>query len=140
LSRYVLDSFAILAVYRREAGEMRMRQLLTDPRNEHWMSVVNLGELYYRVGRERGVPLAEQALEWFGRQPVQIIDAGWRLTRSAAGIKAAYALSYADCFAAALARQLGAAVVTGDPEFVQLERDRIVEIEWLPPKPKSRRR
>ncbi len=104
------------------------------------MSVINLGEVYYRVGRERGLPLAEQALEWFGRQPVHIIDAGWELTRAAAEIKSSYALSYADCFAASLARQLEAAVVTGDPEFEQLERDGIVEIEWLTPKPKARRR
>ena len=104
------------------------------------MSVINLGEVYYRVGRERGLPLAEQALEWFGRQPVHIIDVGWKLTRAAAEIKSTYALSYADCFAASLARQLEAAVVTGDPEFEQLERDGIVEIEWLTPKPKARRR
>lgn len=136
----MLDSFAILAVYRQEVGEIRVRQLLTDPRNEHWMSVINLGEVYYRVGREQGMTLAEKALEWFGRQPVRVVDVEWKLVHSAAGIKAAYALSYADCFAAALARQLDAAVVTGDPEFEQLERDRIVPIEWLPPKPKTKRR
>jgi ribonuclease VapC len=47
----------------------------------------------------------------------------------AAQIKARHKLSYADCFAAALARKLDAILVTGDQEFSQLED--IVAIEWL---------
>jgi ribonuclease VapC len=49
-------------------------------------------------------------------------------------------MSYADCFAAALAQRLDAAVVTGDPEFEDIERAGELKVEWLPPKPKSRRR
>ena len=104
------------------------------------MTFVNLGEVYYRVAKERGVPAAEQALLWLEALPVQFVEAGRRLTLEAARLNGRYALSYADCFAAALARQLDAAVVTGDTEFEQLEGDGVVEIEWLQPKPKSRRR
>ena len=37
----------------------------------------------------------------------------------------------ADCFAAALAQRLGAAVLTGDPDFQRLEG--AVAVEWLTP-------
>jgi predicted nucleic acid-binding protein len=38
-------------------------------------------------------------------------------------------MSYADCFAAALAKIKNAELVTGDREFKQLARD--VKIHWL---------
>ena len=39
-------------------------------------------------------------------------------------------MSYAGCIAAALAQQTGATVLTGDPEFQQVEA--LIGIEWLP--------
>jgi len=39
------------------------------------------------------------------------------------------AMSNADCFAAATAIREKAAIITGDPEFKQLEKE--VEIEWI---------
>ena len=51
------------------------------------------------------------------------------LTILAAKFKAQYPIAYADCFAAALAFQRKAVVVTGDPEFRKLS-DRI-SIEWV---------
>jgi len=47
----------------------------------------------------------------------------------AARIKAEYPLSFADCFAIAIARCQKAAVLTGDPEFKKVEH--LVKIEWL---------
>jgi len=47
----------------------------------------------------------------------------------AAEFKARHTLSYADCFVASTARMYEACVVTGDPEFKQLEEE--VAIEWL---------
>ncbi len=40
---------------------------------------------------------------------------------AAADFKMAYAISYADAFAAALADRTGATLVSGDPEFDQLQ-------------------
>ncbi|MEW5989188.1 MAG: PIN domain-containing protein [Chloroflexota bacterium] len=48
-------------------------------------------------------------------------------------MKAAYPLSYADAFAAALAQELKATLVTGDPEFRPLIA--LIAIEWLPQRP-----
>ena len=44
-------------------------------------------------------------------------------------LKASHPISYADCFAAALAGQLNTKVVTGDPEFKKLENE--VGVEWM---------
>ncbi|MBP9665121.1 MAG: PIN domain-containing protein [Pyrinomonadaceae bacterium] len=47
----------------------------------------------------------------------------------AAGYKAGGGISYADCFAAALAKQTNATLITGDREFKKLESE--ITIEWL---------
>jgi predicted nucleic acid-binding protein len=38
-------------------------------------------------------------------------------------------MAYADCFAAALAKSRNAELVTGDPEFKQMQTD--IKIAWL---------
>ena len=47
----------------------------------------------------------------------------------AAEIKAQYAISYADCFAAATAEKLSASIITGDPEFKKVEH--LVSVDWI---------
>ena len=39
-------------------------------------------------------------------------------------------MAYADCFAAALAKLRNVEVVTGDPEFKEVDGD--VKVAWLP--------
>jgi predicted nucleic acid-binding protein len=56
-------------------------------------------------------------------------EADWELAREAAVFKATKKMSYADCFAAALARRESAQLVTGDPEFKQVEDE--ISIVWL---------
>ena len=38
-------------------------------------------------------------------------------------------MSYADCYAAALAKNKQASLVTGDPEFKQVAKD--IKIHWI---------
>lgn len=58
-----------------------------------------------------------------------MIDAGLALAEQAAAFKAAYKMSLADAFAAALAKQKKADLVTGDPEFKAVENT--LKITWL---------
>lgn len=132
MSRFVLDSFAVLASYWEEPGARRVGVLVGDRQNECWMSMINLSEMYYRIAGEESIDSADRALLWINQLPIQFVDVGWPLTRRAAAIKSAYPLSYASCFAAVLGQQLDARIVTGDPEFRQLERAGVVEIAWLP--------
>lgn len=102
------------------------------------MSVINVGEVYYQKARDEDVMSADRALAWLQSTSIRIVDVDLITTIEAARIKTTHPVSYADCFAAALAREMQARVVTGDPEFAILERDNIVAIEWLPAKPRRR--
>lgn len=95
-----------------------------------FMSAVNLGEVAYIVERERGEGDAKEALDQIARLPITIRDATHRRCLRAARVKAQFPIAYADCFAVALAQDLGAAVVTGDPEFEKVGE--LVPVEWLP--------
>lgn len=103
------------------------------------MTVINLGEVFYKVAHEVDRDAATNALDDILKMPVRLVEADLELTLAAAKLKAVYPMSYADCFAGALAQQLDAAIVTGDPEFERLERDGIITIEWLASKQKRRR-
>ena len=132
MSRYVLDSYAMLADYWHEPGWQRVEALLSSTSDECWMSLINLGEAYYRIAEQEGLPAAERARSWIGSLGIHFARIPWSMIYAAAGIKAVYRLSYADCFAAALGRELDARVVTGDREFERIERDGVVAMEWLP--------
>jgi PIN domain nuclease of toxin-antitoxin system len=136
---YVLDSYAFLARYWLEPGAARVEALLRNRRARLWASVVNYGEVFYRIALEETVLSAEQVMAWLEVLPVHRVDANWEMTKNAAFLKASYRISYADAFATALAQQLDAAVVTGDKEFEGPERDGVVRVEWLPAKPRRRR-
>ena len=53
------------------------------------------------------------------------------MAESSGEIKATKKMSLADCFAAALAKDLKAELYTGDPEFKGVEKD--IRIIWLSP-------
>ena len=63
--------------------------------------------------------------------PIEIVSVGddLKMTRQAVIYEATYRVAYADAFAAALAKERSAALVTGDPEFKPLEK--AIKINWL---------
>ena len=61
--------------------------------------------------------------------PIEIVDVDLELAREAARFKAVKKMSYADCFAAALARKQQAELVTGDPEFREVEDE--IKVVWI---------
>ena len=125
---------------RLEEDSTYVHRLLTEHPHDRWMSVINVGEVYYQTLRAEGEDHALSAMESLRKQAIEFVDAGYELTMAAARIKAQFPLSYADCFAAALAQRMRARLVTGDPEFRRVERDGIIEVEWLASKPGQRRR
>lgn len=93
------------------------------------LSVVSWGEVVYIALREAGWQRAEQVAHRISTLPIQIVSADLELARQAAEFKAAKKMSYADCFAAALAKREKAELVTGDKEFRQVENS--VRIAWI---------
>jgi ribonuclease VapC len=131
MSRWVIDSYALLVYYQNEEGAERVEQLLADEAQDHWMSLVNLGEVYYKLLRANPQLTASDFWNEAAMLPIQFAGVDRVLALAAGRIKARYPMAYADCFAAALAQQLNARVVTGDREFVHVEREGIVAVEWL---------
>ena len=63
------------------------------------------------------------------RMPVEFVPADHALAEAAGEFKAAHKMSLADAFAAALAAQRDAELVTGDPELKAL--DGAIKLRWL---------
>lgn len=121
---YVLDAWALLALLQgEEPAAGRVRQLLVEG-SQHQadllVSMVNLGEAYYRIGRRKGRAIAAETLTEMRSLPLTVVAASDDMILDAADLKMEYAISYADAFAAALAARTGATLVSGDPDFIQL--------------------
>ncbi len=130
---YVLDSFALLAYLADERGAGLVREVLEHgqiQRGSVHLSVINLGECAYIVERERGLTEVRKALAAIEQLPITVATVDRARTFAAAHIKAHYRVSFADAFAIALAQELSATVVTGDPEFKAVAK--LVSILWLP--------
>jgi ribonuclease VapC len=128
----VLDSYSLLAYIEGEAGAEQMIEIFRVARDSGrslFLSVVNWGEVYYITMREAGHERADEVAHLISTLPIQIVPADLDLTRQAAELKSKHRMSYADCFAAALARQRKAELVTGDRDFRQVEGE--VKILWL---------
>jgi predicted nucleic acid-binding protein len=93
------------------------------------MNDINVGEVYYTIARERSHASAQSFLAHLERLPIKTVSNSFADVLEAARIKAQFPVSYADAFAVATAIKERAVVMTGDPEFKQVEG--LVTIEWL---------
>ena len=94
------------------------------------ISIINLGEVAYRLGKVKGENEANKTLDAIRRLSLTVVPASEEVVLAAAGLKMRYAISYADAFAAASAGELDAVLVTEDPELKQLgDRIRIEKLE-----------
>lgn len=132
MPKYILDSYALLAFFQAEPGGPKVRDILKEAlkgRTRVLLSVISLGEIYYIVTRKRGKETAHIVLEDISRLPVDLVDAITERVLAAAGVKAQCALSYADAFVVGAAEEFSATVVTGDPEFKEVESR--VDVLWI---------
>jgi predicted nucleic acid-binding protein len=111
----VLDSWAVLAYLKDEPAASRIEaEWLSQPPA---ISSINLGETLYMRIRERGEKAAAADISTIRRNST-VIDPDWALVASAAQIKAAGGMSYADAFCVATAARMDAPLWTGDPEII----------------------
>ena len=126
MSVVVLDAWAALAFLQREGrAAVIVRRLLRRAVRGNvrlTMSVVNLGEVYYRLIQIADEQQADARLQRFRRLPIEMLPAREALTLNAARIKAVHPISYTDAFAVATARNENARLATGDPEILALPR------------------
>ncbi len=128
----VFDSWPIIEwLDGRQPAASIVRSLLLDAQSgtvRLLMSAINVGEVYYFVRKNRGEEAAEKWRHLCPVLPLSIeVPTGDEIWQAAL-IKGCYPLSYADAFAAALARKYDCPVITGDSEFRSVEK---LEIDWI---------
>lgn len=132
MSAKVLDSHALLALLRGGPGSEGVRQILEKAAERDapvHMSEVNYAEVQYILRRAEGDAAWKAIAAELVAAPIEFHAADRRLADAAADFKTRHRLSLADAFAAALAKEKKAELVTGDPEFKALEKE--IKVAWL---------
>jgi predicted nucleic acid-binding protein len=125
MKRVVLDASAVMTFFEDRPGAAKVEELIAraaEGKCELLMSVVNWGEVYYSVWRAKGPGMARKIVAEIDQLPIELVDAGYELTKLAAELHAEHKLPYADCFAAALAAERKASLATSDTDFAKIER------------------
>jgi ribonuclease VapC len=129
---YVLDSWAVIAYLEDEPSAEQVEELIATAHEEQipiYMSVVNVGEVWYTLAREVSEEEANAGVKMLSDLRIQFENVDWELTQEAARFKSQNKMSYADAFAAALAKVKKADLVTGDNEFKPLDGQ--IKILWV---------
>ena len=131
MKKFVLDAWAVLALLQKEEpAAARVKKLFEDAQTQRlalFISVINLGEVFYRVGKVKGESQAQKTLAEIRRLPLTEVSVTDEQVWAAATLKIRYLISYADAFAAVTAQSLDAALVTGDPELISLRQEFQIE-------------
>jgi ribonuclease VapC len=127
----------LVAFFEDEPAASQVEEVLDQAStNQHrlFLSAINWAEIYYSTMREVSQEAADRHAEIIAQLPIEIVGLtdDLHLARQAAIYKARHRLSLADSFAAALAKEKRAELLTGDPEFRVLEGE--IKLHWLNPK------
>jgi len=128
----LLDSFAILALLKRENNYQFVFNLLKEAKNgkRHLiMNQINAGEVYYEVVKRNLTEDFDKFWRTFLMLPIEFISNDFELVIEATKIKSQHSISYADCFVVATAIREKAMIVSGDPDFKRFKD--IVDMEWI---------
>jgi predicted nucleic acid-binding protein len=124
--RYVLDANALIGLLEDRPGTAtKVRRLMEEAfRNDRLLllSAVNWGEVFYIAWRNNGEGRAREAESKLQQLPIAVIPADLERASRAAALKQKHNLGYADAFAAELAIERKAWLVTADPEFSKVGR------------------
>jgi predicted nucleic acid-binding protein len=119
--RYVLDANALLGFFEaRHGAAQKIRHLFDEAQRQErplLMSAVTWGEVFYIEWRWHGEAGALQAETVLQQLPIVVIGVDRERASRAGGLKQKHGLGYADAFAAELAIERSAWLVTADPEF-----------------------
>ena len=136
MATMVLDAHALMVLFNDEPGADEVEKILLKAESgtpRLLMSVINWGEIYYSIMRGASQEMADSKAHEIAGMRIELVPVDARdleLIRQAAIFKATRKMSYADCFAAALAKTRNAELVTGDSEFKVVEKE-LKKIRWL---------
>ena len=132
MKTYVFDASALLAFLQGKPSAAKVNDMLKDGvqgRAEVLMSAVNFGEVYGMILRGRGPEAAMTFMSAVRPLPIRLVDATPERCLRAAEVKTKYRLYYVDSFAAQLALETKATLVTSDSDFRKLGHG--VAVAWL---------
>ncbi|MBN2092959.1 type II toxin-antitoxin system VapC family toxin [candidate division KSB1 bacterium] len=121
---FVLDTSAVMTFLENEAGADRVADLFEQAETgaiNLFLSFVTFTEIYYITIQKRGKEFAEHRMDALETLPVKRIESNVKIGKIAGDFKAAYRVSFADAWIAALAKNKNATLVHKDPEFECLE-------------------
>jgi predicted nucleic acid-binding protein len=122
--QYIFDANALVSFFENRPGSVvKVRSLLEQAlRSEEpvLMSAVTWGEVFYIEWRYRGETKAYEAEAKLRQLPIIVIPVDQGRATRAGALKQKHNLGYADSFAAELAIERGASLVTADPEFLRV--------------------
>ena len=134
-----LDAFALMAWLQDEPGADQVDLLLQGAGGQEdekcFVSLLNLGEVYYQLARKRGTQQADgfwdEALR--GVIPLTLVEITRKRVLEASRLKARYPIALADAFAVQLAQEMRLPLVTGDPEIeAPAKSEQSLQVIWLP--------
>ena len=91
---------------------------------------INLGEIFYLTAKLKNLDAAEMLLRRLQGMPVEVLSVSDGMVFAAARLKAQHEISYADAFAVVTAIQIGAQLVTSDPEIRKLGARGVLNLHW----------
>ena len=119
----VLDAFPLLDYFLKKPGWELVGEILDAAVTDdvrHLLSAINLGEVRYTILRDAGEKQAAITVKRILQGPIDIILPSFEHIMQASTFKASVGISYADCFAGALALERDLPVLTGDKKFERL--------------------
>jgi len=132
---YVLDACALITLFNEEEGADTVAKLMArayDGTDRLFMSSIQVMEVYYDRIYIKGTEYADTVLESIYASPITILhDISRNIIKEAARFKTSYSMSLADTFVAAIAKSLGAHLVTKDNEMKEAEDAGEFSILWL---------
>ena len=132
MKTYVFDASALLIYLQKKSSAQKVNELLKqalDGRADVLMSAVNFGEVYGIILRDHVKDRALAVMTALQSLPFRLVDASPARTFYAAEVKSTYRLYYVDSFAAALAVEHKATLVTSDKDFQKMGHS--FPILWL---------
>lgn len=122
MKQYVLDANAVNRYLMKGPGIERLDRLFAQGQLGEAglsISVINRGEALYTLAKQIGWAQSMQTLQILTHY-IESVDATEERVDRAASLRFFYKLGYGDSFAAQLALEKGATLVTADPDFAKL--------------------
>ena len=136
--KIVFDAWAILAlILKEEPAAAIVKEILETANTDQskiFISWINIGEVYYSIGKGEGLHAADEVLDAIQLLPLTMEVPSRADILDAARLKTMHRISYADAFAVSLTLKINGTICTGDPEIISLKK--VVKVRPLSRKTK----